>query len=53
MLALVPDLHRWSDNEKQALAHVIRAKAVSDERRYLQLMQKHTRLRSTMIRLGS
>ncbi|HEY3040118.1 MAG TPA: hypothetical protein VGJ66_15370, partial [Pyrinomonadaceae bacterium] len=53
MLALVPDLHRWSDNEKQALAHVIRAKAASDERRYLQLMQKHTRLRSTMIRLGS
>jgi hypothetical protein len=47
------DLSSWSADEKRALARVIRAKATSDESRYLKLMQKHTRLRSVMIKLGS
>jgi succinate dehydrogenase/fumarate reductase-like Fe-S protein len=50
---LVVDLHRWSDNEKQGLVRVIRAKAGADESSYLQLMQKHARLREALIRLGS
>jgi hypothetical protein len=52
-LHLVEDLDRWSDKEKRDLARVIRAKAGPDEGRYLQLMQKHERLRKAMIRLGS
>jgi hypothetical protein len=52
-LSLVDDLHRWSDNEKQALVRVVRAKAGLDESGYLKLMQKHKRLRKAMIRLGS
>jgi len=52
-LYLVEDLHRWSDKEKQALVRVVRAKAGPDESSYLQLMQKHARLREALIRLGS
>lgn len=53
MLTAVGDLPRWSHDEKQALVKVIRAKAALDESSYLKLMQKHTRLRRAMIRLGS
>ena len=52
-LSLVADLREWSDAEKQALARVIQAKAGLDERIYLKLMQKHARLRQTIIDLGS
>jgi hypothetical protein len=52
-LYLVEDLHRWRDKEKQRLVQVVRAKAGPDESSYLQLMQKHARLRKAMIRLGS
>ncbi len=52
-LALVTDLRGWSDAEKRALAKVIHAKAGLDESNYLKLLQKHTRLRQTIIDLGS
>jgi hypothetical protein len=53
-VALSPaNLSDWSDVEKRALAQIIRAKAISDESRYLKLMQKHARLRDMMINLGS
>jgi hypothetical protein len=50
-LFLVKDLNDWTEAEKRALARVIRAKAASDESKYLQLMQKHAKLREAMIRL--
>jgi len=53
MLSLVEDLNNWSGPEKRALVRVIRAKAASDEADYLELMQKHPRLRMAMIKLGS
>ncbi|MGH9970166.1 MAG: hypothetical protein ACREBG_20555 [Pyrinomonadaceae bacterium] len=53
VLGLIPDLNRWSNQEKHALALIIRAKAGADEGRYLKLMQKHARLRAEMIKLGS
>jgi hypothetical protein len=53
MLSLVQDLDRWSSSEKQALMQVIRAKAATDESKYLKVMQKHSRLRTAIIRLGS
>jgi hypothetical protein len=52
-LAMVPNLDRWSAAEKQGLVEIIRAKASPNEARYLKLMQKHSRLRSEMIKLGS
>lgn len=53
VLALIPDLYRWSKSEKQALVQIILAKAGTDEARYLKLMQKHARLRAEFIKLGS
>jgi len=53
MLTAVEDLPRWNQNEKQALVKIIRAKAAVDEGSYLKLMQKHVRLRTAMIKLGS
>ena len=52
-LSLVNDLGDWSAAEKSALIQVIRAKATSDESRYLKLTQKHARLRRAIIKLGS
>lgn len=52
-LSLAEDLHQWNEEAKQALVKVIRAKAGVDEGRYLRAMQKHPRLRSAIIRLGS
>ncbi len=53
VLGLIPDLDRWSSQEKQALTQIIRAKAGPDESRYLKLMQKHAPLRAGMIRMGA
>jgi hypothetical protein len=52
-LSLVEDLGAWSTNEKQALKRIIGAKAAADESTYLKLIQKHSRLRNAIIRLGS
>lgn len=43
----------WGAAEKRSLARIIHAKATRDESRYLNLMQKHTLLRSKIIKLGS
>lgn len=53
MLTAVDDLPSWNQEEKQALVKVIRARAALDESTYLKLMQKHARLRTAMIKLGS
>ena len=47
------DVGRWSAAEKRVLAEIIHAKASLDESRYLKLMQKHTLLRSVLIKCGS
>lgn len=53
LLSLIPDLSRWSDDEKSALVRILRAKAVAVEMSYVRLMQKHHRLREQIIKLGS
>ena len=53
VFALIPQLGRWSANDKRDLARVINAKASADESQYLRLLQKHVRLRAEIIRLGS
>ena len=53
VLAMIPGVERWSADEKQLTAQIIRAKARTDEARYLRLMQRHTKLRGGVIALGS
>jgi hypothetical protein len=51
--SLIPDLSRWSREEKAALAAIARAKSAPDERAYLRRLQGHGRLREAMLALGS
>ena len=53
VLALIPNLSRWSRQEKQGAAKIIRAQAGPNEMRYHRLTQKHPRLRKELLRLGS
>ena len=53
VLSLVPDLARWSSEEKAALRTIIAAKAGKTEQRYARLLQKHARLRAAIVGLGS
>ena len=53
VFALIPELGRWSAEEKLNLARVIKAKAGAEESQCLRLMQKHSRLRAEIIKLGS
>jgi hypothetical protein len=53
VLALIPDLRRWSAQEKQDAARIIRAQAGPSEMCYLRLTQQHGRLREELLRLGS
>jgi hypothetical protein len=53
VLAQIPDLTRWTPQEKQNVVKIIRAKAARNEMPYLHQTQKHPRLREALIRLGS
>jgi hypothetical protein len=53
VLAQVPGLHAWTQEEKKALLRIIRAKAKPDEMLYLRLTQRHRRLRRALLSLGS
>ena len=53
VLALIPDLGRWTPAEKRALVRIIRAKAGATEAGYLRLMRRHAKLRDAIVRLGS
>jgi hypothetical protein len=53
VLALIPDLARWSGEEKRQLAKIIRAKSARTELPYLKLTQRHPRLREALLHLGS
>jgi hypothetical protein len=50
LLSLAPD---WTASEKQLLEHIIGAKNAPEETAYLNLMRKHERLRTEIIKLGS
>ena len=53
VLALIPNLTRWSPDEKQQLVKIIRAKSAPNEMPYLSQTQHHPRLRGELLRLGS
>jgi hypothetical protein len=52
VLAMIP-IGAWKAEQRQLAARIIRAKASRDEALYLKLMQKHSRFRAAMIRLGN
>jgi len=52
VLGLIPDLAEWSQKEKDGLLQIIRAKSAADEARYARLLQRHSRLREALIRIG-
>ena len=53
LLALLPEITRWSNREKRLLAEVIRAKAGPDETAYLRLLQQHGALSEALRALAS
>ncbi|HVF48800.1 MAG TPA: hypothetical protein VNA19_01860 [Pyrinomonadaceae bacterium] len=53
LLARISGIARWSDDEKRDAARIIRAKASTDELRYLHLLQRHDPLRAALIKIGS
>jgi hypothetical protein len=53
VLALIPDLARWTTAEKHQLIKIIRAKSAPSELPYLRQTQRHLRLREALLRLGS
>jgi len=53
VLALLPEIKRWSVGEKRRVAEIIRAKVGASEMEYLRLMQRHERLKRQILLLGS
>ena len=53
VLALLPDIAKWSPAEKRTMVEIIRAQAGASEMHYLRLTQRHARLRTELLRLGS
>ncbi|MDT4955808.1 MAG: hypothetical protein QOJ02_3946 [Acidobacteriota bacterium] len=53
VLALIPDLARWTEDEKRDVVRIVRAKAGADESRYVRLLLRHTKLRDCVIKIGS
>jgi hypothetical protein len=53
VLADLPGLREWTQEEKEDLLRIIRSKSRADEMLYLHLTQRHDRLRQTLLQLGS
>ncbi|RPI10924.1 MAG: hypothetical protein EHM71_02280 [Zetaproteobacteria bacterium] len=53
VLALVPNLGRWTAEEKAAVVRIVRSKAAPTEFAYLRRLREHRRLRDALVRLGS
>jgi hypothetical protein len=53
VLDALPDLPRWTPDERAAIVPVVHAKEGAEEVRYLRLLQRHAKLRKALIRLGS
>ena len=53
LFSLIRDLDHWTAEEKQLLKRIVQAKSATEETTYLKLMQRHARLRATLIRLGN
>jgi hypothetical protein len=52
VLALIPDLAQWSGKEMNELARILRAKSAANESSYARRLQRHSKLRAAIIKLG-
>lgn len=52
LFCLIPDLSRWSREEKRMAVELIRAKGGATERAYVLLMNRHSRLKAALERLA-
>ena len=53
VLSLIPNVNRWTTEEKRDVARIVRAKFAREEVTYLKLMQKHEKLRQALLKLGT
>ncbi len=53
VLASIPDFKHWSSAKRRQLDEVVRAKTAPDEIDYVRAMQRHTRFREAILRLGT
>ena len=53
LLALAPEVARWTGSELRGLARIIRAKAGASETEYMRLLRAHATLKEVLLRLGS
>ena len=53
LLSLIPNIEKWTKEEKELTVKIFCAKGSGSEAYYLQLMQKHKQLREALIKLGS
>jgi len=52
VLSLIPNIEKWTKEEKELTAEIIHSKGSDSEAQYLQLVQKHRQLRKAFIRIG-
>ena len=52
VLALVPDLNKWTGAEKTQAGRIVRAKTGADESRFARLLRSQEKLRKAIITLG-
>jgi hypothetical protein len=53
VLALIPDLSRWTAEQKKAVIDIVHAKLSADESDYLRLLQTHTKLREAIRKINA
>ena len=53
VLALIPGLSKWTQEEKKQVTEIMLAKGSGSEKHYLKLMQKHRPLRDALISMDS
>lgn len=53
VLRAIPEFSRWSTEERLAVEQIVSAKTGATEQHYLRLLQRHSKLREAMLRLGS
>jgi hypothetical protein len=52
VLSVIPGFSKWTNEEKELMVEIFRAKAGGSEATYLQLMQKHGNFRKGLIGMG-
>jgi hypothetical protein len=51
LIAMIPELERWTERERRGCVALMRAKGAKDETLYFKLIRRHRRFRAALIRL--